>query len=290
MEKRLIDTSDFALVSPVFSGEKGQQFARFIQRLFKIDLVNDLYDRCSYCKGANFADALLKDLGVDYLIGNAERLLPLREGVFITVSNHPYGGIDGIMLIDLFAGFRSDYKLMVNQILSLVKAMEENFVSVKPRVGDMIPDPKKNLYGIRNTLNHIKEGHPFGFFPAGAVSMFNFKHFKVMDREWQESILKLIQAVKVPIVPIRFFDSNSKFFYFLGMIDWRVRQFRLPYELFNKRGKLTRLGVGEIITVEEQDRFKDTKSLGNYLHKVIYNMPVPETFIARSKIQFQGNK
>lgn len=286
MKKKLIDTTDFVLVSPVFAGEKGQRLARFTMKIFKIDLVNDLYDRSAHYKGAKFAHSMLVDLGVDYLIGNAERLIPLQEGVFITVSNHPYGGIDGIMLIDLMAGIRSDYKLMVNQILTLVKTMNENFVSVRPRVGNKTPNPAKNIFGIRETLKHIREGHPFGFFPAGAVSMFSFKNLRIRDREWQESILKLIQGLKVPIVPIRFYDSNSKFFYLLGLIDWRIRQFRLPYELFNKRGKKTRIGIGNLITVEEQEKFHDTKSFGAYLHRIIYQMPMPKNFIARSRIQF----
>jgi len=284
VKEKLIDTTDFVLVSPIFASERGQRFAKLIMKVFKIDLVNALYDRSSHLTGAECARSMLKDLGVDYLIGNAERLAPLSEGVFITVSNHPYGGLDGIMLVDLMSLVRSDYKLMVNQILMKVKTMEENFISVKPRSGKNIPNPVTNINGIRETLAHIKGGHPFGFFPAGAVSMFRFKDFRVRDREWQESILKLIQTVKVPVVPIRFYDANLPFFYFLGLIDWKIRQFRLPYELFNKRERRTRLGIGNIISVEVLTKFTDAKSLGAYLHKVLYDMPMPKTFVARSKI------
>jgi putative hemolysin len=285
LKEKLIDTTDFIKVSPIFKGERGQQFAKFILKIFRIELVNDLYDRSCEHSGAAFAKSILNDLGVDYLIGNPERLRPLQEGVFITVSNHPYGGIDGIMLIDLMAIIRTDYKLMVNQILSMVKAMDENFISVNPRVGKKAHDPTRNINGIRETLTHIKDGHPFGFFPAGAVSMFSFKNLRIRDREWQESTLRLIQTVKVPIVPIRFFDTNSTFFYLLGLIDWRVRQFRMPYELFNKNKSKTRIGIGNIISVEEQSQFSDIKSMGTYLHKVIYDMPVPDFFVPRSEIK-----
>jgi len=67
LKKRLIETTDFVQVSPIFEGEKGQRFAQFIMSLFKIDMVNDLYERSSQYKGAEFADSLLKDLGIDYL-------------------------------------------------------------------------------------------------------------------------------------------------------------------------------------------------------------------------------
>ena len=45
---------------------------------------------------------MLKDVRTDYRIGNPERLDMLPDGPFITISNHPYGGLDGIILIDLF--------------------------------------------------------------------------------------------------------------------------------------------------------------------------------------------
>ena len=116
--------------------------------------------------------------------------------------------------------------------------------------------------------------------------MFRFKYLRVRDREWQESIVKLIHSVKVPIVPIRFFDTNSRFFYLLELIDWRIRTLRLPYELFNKKGKRTRIGIGNIITAEEQSKFPDAKSLGAFLYKTIYKMQATGPGILRSEFNF----
>ena len=265
-------------LSPLFRGKTGHQFGRFIMRLFAIDKVNALYERSSDLTGVDFADSLLKDLCVKYQIGNAERLQQLPEGAFITVSNHPYGGIDGIMLIDLMAGIRSDYKVMVNRLLSFVRTMDENFISVTPR-GNKKEFDFSNINGIRETLTHLEEGHPVGFFPSGAVSDFSLKDLRVRDREWQISIIKLIQLAKVPIVPIRFFDMNSPLFYFLGLINWRIRLIRMPYELFNKWKQQPRIGIGKIITVEEQEQFKDNRSFGAFLRKTVYDMPKPTSFI-----------
>jgi putative hemolysin len=285
LKKTVIEIEDMEHLSPMFKGERGHRFAKLVMKVFAVDQVNALYERCCEYTGANFASMVLKDLGVNYLIGNIERLVPLQEGPFITVSNHPYGGIDGIMLVDLMAGIRSDYKLMANQILSMIKAMEENFISVKPKVGNEELKPTANLNGIRETLTRLRDGHPVGFFPAGAVSMFKFRNLRVMDREWQESVLKLIQAAKVPIVPIRFFDKNSTLFYFLELINWRIRLIRMPRELFNKNGNITRLAIGNIVTVEEQSKFTDARSLGAYLRKIIYDMPMPDTFVLRSRLR-----
>jgi putative hemolysin len=125
-----------------------------------------------------------------------------------------------------------------------------------------------------------------GFFPSGAVSDFSLKDMCVRDRKWQNSILHLIQSAKVPVLPIRFFDKNSAFFYFLGLINWRIRSLRLPSELFNKRQKKTRIGIGKIITVEQQEKYQDIELFGSFLRKAVYEMPLPANFMPGNMIRF----
>ncbi|MCE5345425.1 MAG: 1-acyl-sn-glycerol-3-phosphate acyltransferase [Bacteroidales bacterium] len=283
---KIINVKDFEAVSPFFKTERGHRVAEFIMRICAIDKVNRLYDNSSDYNGAEFAARLLNDLGVNYIIGNAERLKQLNEGAFITVSNHPYGGLDGIILIDLMAGIRPDYKLMVNRLLALVRAMAENFISVVPTTDKKNDVSVININGIRETLTWLKNGHPVGFFPSGAVSDFSLKDLRIRDRNWQRSILHLIHSVKVPVVPIRFFDANSPFFYFLGLINWRIRSLRMPSELFNKRKQKPRIGIGNIISVQEQEQFADPESLGAFLRKAVYEMPLPASFTPRTILTF----
>ncbi|NLT03224.1 MAG: hemolysin [Bacteroidales bacterium] len=284
LKREVIDLKVMESLSPIFRGERGHKLAKTVMRAFAIDKVNWVYGRSCHMEGAAFADSLLKDLGVSYQIGNPDRLRLLPEGAFITVSNHPYGGIDGIMLIDLLADLRPDYKVMVNQFLSLIKAMDVNFISVRPKTGKKENDPSNSVNGIRRTLSNLRDGHPVGFFPAGAVSMFRFKDMKVRDREWQETIIRLVQMAKVPVLPIRFFDQNSPFFYFLGVINWRVRSLRMPREVFNKAKQRPRIGIGEFITPEKVASFKTLDELSRYVRKSVYDMPMPTDFIPRDQL------
>jgi putative hemolysin len=281
---KVFDEDDLGAMSPIFRGERGQKLAGFVLRLCSIDKVNQVYRNSGNLTGAKFAGSLLEDIGVDYEIGNAERLEKLPKEAFITVSNHPFGGLDGIILIDLIASIRSDYKLMVNKLISLVKTMQENFISVIP-TGEKKEDINiTNLHAVRETLSHLKDGHPLGFFPSGAVSDFSLKELRIRDRHWQTGIIHLIHRARVPVLPIRFFDSNSRFFYFLGLINWRIRALRLPSEVFNKRGQKPRIGIGNLISVREQEKFNDTAELGAFLRQSVYAMPVPESFIARNML------
>ena len=276
---KVVEPKDLEPLSFLFRGAKGQRFAEWMISFLAIDKVNRVYDNSGAWSGSEFTSRLLKDVGVSYVVGNPERLRDLPGGAFITVSNHPYGGLDGIMTIDMMARIRPDYKFIVNKILSLVKTLNGNFIPVVPTGNKKTGIKAASIRGIREAIGHLGAGHPLGFFPSGAVSDFTLRDMKVRDRRWQESMLHLIHSVKVPVLPIRFFDKNSAFFYFLGLINWRVRLLRLPSEVFNKRGSQQRIGIGELISVEEQSHCPDPSSLGDYLRKKVYEMPVPEQFV-----------
>ncbi|MBN1387996.1 MAG: 1-acyl-sn-glycerol-3-phosphate acyltransferase [Bacteroidales bacterium] len=281
---KVVDVKDFEAISPIFRGEKGHRRAELVMRLLAIDKVNSLHERFGAYRGPEFTSRLLDDIGVNYVVGNAERLRSLPEGPFITVSNHPYGHLDGIISIDLMASIRPDYRFMVNKILFMIKTLRENFISVTPMGNKKTNVTGTSLRGIRETLEHIRNGHPLGFFPSGAVSDFRLRNFHVTDRKWQESILHLIHSVKVPILPLRFFDKNSPFFYFLGLINWRIRLLRLPSEVFNKKGQEIRIGIGNIISAAEQTRFITPEALGVFLRKAVYEMPLPASFIPKKNL------
>ena len=278
---KVIDYKDFERVSRLFRGKFGKRLADFTMKLLAIDRVNQVYDHSYDYKGVEFASRLLDDLKVNYLIGNAERLNTLPDGAFITVSNHPYGGLDGIITIELIGRLRPYFRFMVNEFIAKVKTMEENFITVLPVTDRKNSLTAVNIRAIRETILHLRKGDPAGFFPSGAVSNFRFRDFRIRDREWQESILHQIWSAKLPVLPIRFYGRNSLFFYFLGLISWKIRSLRLPYEVFNKKGNKVRIGIGRLITSEELQHFPDYKSFGSFLRKSVYEMPVPETFVQR---------
>lgn len=276
--KKVIDTSDFAAASPVFRGKAGHRMAIWLMRTLAIDQVNRVHEQYGEQHGAGFTSRLLDDIGVRYVVGNADRLEKLPGGAFITVSNHPYGGLDGIMTIDLFSQLRPDYKFMVNQLLARFTALEDSFIAVTPTGNKKKGITASSLRGIRETIEHLKSGHPLGFFPSGAVSDFSLTSLRIRDRSWQKSILHLLRSVKVPILPLRFFDHNSSFFYFLGLVNWRIRLLRLPTEVFNKKGTQPRIGIGRMIYPDEQEQFSSPETFGLFLRRSVYEMPLPGPF------------
>ena len=274
----LIDIKELETISPIFRGKDGNALARGLMRILKVQDVNDLYDRYPEAFGPDFAADILEDIGINvelFFEENSVKTLfeVIPEGPFITISNHPCGHIDGITLIDLFGHIRTDYKVMVNEILSRIHNLNCNFIKVTPIGNTRSTTTASSLGGVREALQHLKDGHPIGFFPSGAVSDFSLKTMRTEDRQWQEPLIRLIRKARVPIIPVRFYDGNSPLYYALGLIDWRIRLLRLPSEVFNKSDKPFRVGIGKPISISEQDEFgNDLKAFSNFLRASVYNM------------------
>ena len=267
----LLTITELEKATPLFRGKCGNAFCKGLMRMLAVDKVNDLYDRNSGFGGPKFASAILKDIGVEYEILNADVLEQLPDGPFITISNHPYGHIDGVMLVDLFGHIRPDFKVMVNKFLGRIETLGENFICVTPTLAERTAPTKDSVQGIRDAVAHVRSGHPLGMFPSGAISDLSLKDRCIRDREWQDPVIRLIKKLNVPIVPVHFLDRNSDFYYMLGLIDWRVRLLRLPSEVFNKRNKRTRIALGPVITSEKQSEFTNIGQFRDFLRNKVYN-------------------
>ena len=267
----LLTLNELEQASALFRGKCGNALCRGLMRMMSIDKVNDLYDRNSSVMGPDFAKAVLEDIGVKYEVLNNDVLKQLPDGPFITISNHPYGHIDGVMLVDLFGHIRPDFKVMVNKFLGRIENLKDNFICVTPTGTERTGPTKESIQGIKEAVVHIRSGGVLGLFPSGAVSDLSMKDKCIRDREWQEPVIRLIKKMNVPVVPVHFLDRNSNFYYSLGLVDWKVRLLRLPAEVFNKRGKLTRIALGEIIPPEELQKYESIDELRDFLRNKVYN-------------------
>lgn len=266
----VITFEDVAKMIPALANKPG--LVRRVFHFLKIDRVNEVHGRWCMDTGIDFShDLVEKEFKVRVVVDHEEILSRFPTGAFITVSNHPLGAFDGIVLLHVVGTFRPDYKVMVNLILNQLQAMRPGFIAVDPSNSTDPEKRKVTLDGIRSAIAHIRNGHPLGFFPAGAVSKLKWS-LHIRDRKWQPSIIKLVRQMKVPVVPIYFHGHNSIFFNILGMISWKIRTLRLPSEVFNKQGKEIRLTVGEPITVEEQNACTSLDELGALLRNRTYSL------------------
>ena len=268
VKRTVLDENDVYAMVPRLA--KHPRLVRRAMKWLYVDHVNDVHSRFFDSPGPAFTRALLKDLDITVRIDGLDVLDNLPQGAFITVSNHPFGALDGITLIDMIGSRRPEYKVMVNMILGRITAMRPNFIAVDAMASD---DPRKkavSMIGIKEAINQVKSGKPLGFFPAGAVSKVNWRG-RLNDRQWQPSVIRLIDKLKVPVIPIYFHGTNSWFFNFLGVVCWQLRTLRLPREVWRKSHKTLHVSVGQPISVEEQQAHAaSVEELGRFLKEKTY--------------------
>lgn len=229
--------------------------------------INQLFDGAADYQGLEFAEHLLEEMNVTCEVEpNQLEFIP-KEGGFVAVSNHPFGGIEGVILYAVFAKIRPDFKVMANFILSKIPNLKDVFFSVNPFTEN--PEWKSSIGGIKGSINHLAEGKALGIFPAGEVSRYH-GHDYPEDLPWSKSVVRIIKNAGVPVVPVFWDGENSRFFYFVDKINSILGTARLPKELINKHDKHIALQIGKPILASEIAEYENPKELSAYLRSRSY--------------------
>ena len=248
-------------------GFLGTLMSWILMRVTRLSTINRFYDQHKHLEGLEFLDAILEHYEINFEIPEDDfKRLP-KEGPYITISNHPLGGIDGVLLLKLLLEHRSDFKIIANFLLHRVAPLAPYIMPVNPFENHK--DAKSSISGFKSAIGHLREGHPLGIFPAGEVS--TYKDGKlIVDRPWEEAALKLIRKAEVPVVPIYFHAKNSKLFYRLSKINDIFRTAKLPSELTSQHNRTIKVRIGQPISVKSQQEQETLEEFTELLRKKTY--------------------
>jgi len=235
-----------------------------LERLSGLKVLSDTYDEVdSELTGLDFVKHSLEKMGITYEISEGTLESIPKTGPVVLVSNHPFGGIEGVVLADILGKVRPDFRIMANTLLGRVTELKEFFLLVDP-FGNT-DSPKKNIRPLRESMAWVKNGGLLAIFPSGTVSHLQLDRREVSDPVWHETIGRIVRSTGAPVVPIFFCGTNGLLFQLLGLIHPLLRTAALPREMANKRGKNLRLKVGKLITPEKLGSFQTDQKLVNYL-------------------------
>jgi putative hemolysin len=260
-------------------GFLGTFFGWILMKLLKISTLNKFYKRNKHLSKIDFLDAILDEFQIKFEIPEEDMKRLPKEGPYITISNHPLGGIDGILLLKLMLEERSDFKIIANFLLHRIEPLKPYIMPVNPF--EDRKDVASSITGFKNAILHLRDGHPLGVFPAGEVS--TYKDGKlVVDKEWEVAAMKLIQKAEVPVVPIYFHAKNSRMFYWLSKISGTFRTAKLPSEVLSQKRRVIKVRVGKPISVKNQKEHESLPDFSEFLRKKTYMLS--KTFEDKSKI------
>ncbi|MGB5417661.1 GNAT family N-acyltransferase [Algibacter sp.] len=238
-----------------------------LMKVLKISTINKFYLRNKHLKDVEFLDSILEEFQIKFEIPEEDLKRLPKDGAYITVSNHPLGGIDGILLLKLMVEQRKDFKIIANFLLHRIEPLVPYIMPVNPF--EDRKDVKSSIAGFKNSLLHLRAGHPLGVFPAGEVSTYRDGKL-VVDRPWEEAAMKLVKKAEVPVVPIYFHAKNSKLFYKLSKISDTFRTAKLPSEVLSQKRRTIKVRIGKPISVNDQKEHESLEDFSEFLRRKTY--------------------
>ena len=221
-------------------------------------LLNDIYRRVrAMPESILFERRVLDAMRIEPEVAGGDLSRIPRTGGAVVVSNHPFGGIEGVILLERIKSLRPDVKAMANYMLSAIPEMAECFFTVDPFAGSGAA--RANLRPMKKCLQWLADGHLLIVFPAGEVAHYTVEARKVRESEWKRNVGDLIAKSRVPVVPVWFEGKNPPFFQFAGLLHPLLRTALLPRQFANKQGRKISFSVGNPIPVEEQEPFFATR-------------------------------
>lgn len=260
-------------------------FIRLIKRPFEslsgLRDMDRIYARAwKMPKDIPFCDRALQASGVRAGVAEEELARVPKEGAVVVVANHPFGGIEGIILLSLMKRVRPDVKAMANYLLSAIPEMRDDFIFVDPFASKN--SAKANLRPIKESLGWLKDGHLLIVFPSGEVSSFDRRTLRVRDPAWSASIAALVRKTNATVVPMFFPGRNSAAFNLAGFIHPRLRTLLLPRQLSNKKGRTLTVRIGTPLNSKALEPFSmDDVQLIKYMRFRSYLLAERETHRTR---------
>lgn len=243
----------------------------YLKRIVHQDEINDFLERYGHLKDAEFIRAGLDFFGITYRVGGSENIP--GAGRYIFVSNHPLGGLDGLVFIHELSKHYPGIRFPVNDILMNITNLSGIFIPV-------------NKHGAqeRSAARLLEEAYASDnqilYFPAGLCS--RKKKGVIRDLQWHKSFISKAVQYQRDVVPCYFSGRNSEFFYnlsnirkFLG-IRANIEMLYLADELFRQKGKTISLAFGTPIPWTTFDKTRKAVEWAEWVKSESYSLSVKD--------------
>ena len=216
-----------------------------------------------------------------------------KEGPVVFIANHPYGVLDGIALTWLARKVRPDVKVMANHILCQAPDAQGSLLPVD--FSNTRHALKTNIETRSKAVQTLQENGAVGIFPAGAVAVSEKPHKgPALDTAWHPFAAKMIKKTGATVIPIYFGGQNSRLFQLASHMSYTLRLALFFFETARRIGSEFEFVVGEPITPEEMNHFKDKSALNLYLRQktfdLAYNLKEPKSGHPRYDAEFSFSK
>jgi len=244
---------------------------RLIERMTGQPRLKRIYDdhRANPRPGESFWDSAIRRLDLK-IVTNEDALAKLpREGALVVVANHPFGVLDGVIVCQLVARVRPDFRVLTNSVLYRADEIKSFLLPVDFTETKEALDT--NLKSRAAAKRHLMGGGCLIVFPAGGVSTTPRPwDIHAVDAEWKNLTARLITQAKAAVVPVYFAGQNSRLFQLASHVSMTLRLSLLFKEVHDRIGTEVHVRVGDAIPYAKLSTINDRESFMNYLRQATY--------------------
>jgi len=238
---------------------------RYLKRILHQDEINKFLEKNGHLQGLELINEALKFLNTKYKVFGLENIP--KEGRFIFVSNHPLGGLDGLIFMKEVGKIFPDLKFPVNDLLLNLRNLESVFLPIN-----------KHGAQAREAVRLIEDAYASDcqilYFPAGICSRKISGTIK--DIDWKKHFISKAIEHKRDIIPVHFSGRNSNFFYNLANlrtslgIKSNIEMIYLPDEMFKQKDKEIIAKFGKRISYKEFDQELNHRQWADRVKQLVY--------------------
>ena len=251
---------------------------RYLERIAHIKQMNAFLRKYPDVKNYDFIRLVLdEELGCAASIDGIENI-PTDGKPLIFASNHPLGGLDGMIIAQMIHESRSSrgdsrpLKVIVNDLLMFMEPLAGLWAPVN-KVGRLTKEQAQQQHALWESETDVLT------FPAGICSRLQRidGKWQIQDFEWQKNFIQRVREYQRDIVPIYFEGRNSKFFYTLAYIrkllhiKLNIEMLYLVDEMYGAHGKHFKVHVLPPISYTSLDTSKSPKEWAAYIKQIVYN-------------------
>lgn len=230
--------------------------------------MNETITALKDVEGKDFAQGMCKRLNVKYVLKGMENIP--AEGRYIFVSNHPLGAFDGISYINVFGNKYPKFKVIVNDLLMYIVALQPVFLPVNT----LGKQKREDMEAINDAYNDPDT--QIMSFPAGFCS--RYIDGRIQDVEWKKSVITQAIESQRDVIPMHFEGRNSVTFYALEWIrrklgmKFNIGLILLPWQMMKTaRNKTFTITVGHPIPWQTfTDKSKTPQEWAQWLRSQSY--------------------
>jgi putative hemolysin len=214
-----------------------------------------------------FADEFLKNLAISYEVQPSDVDRIPATGAGLIVANHPFGILEGPILLSILERVRPDYRIVASTLLASTPVLHQRVIFVNPFED---ADKGENGKALRSCVSWLRGGGLLVMFPAGEVSHLNWGERPVADPKWNTTAARLACKMGCPTLPMFFNGANSIPFQMLGTIHPRLRTLNLARELCKKTRHRIDVRIGSPIAASVLESYPDFEAATDYLRARTY--------------------